>query len=196
VDTIARKSYSDHQRTFDAAQVNGLHQYWKSEFVPGLSCGLLDTFRKQAAEVASPMCQLWLAQLGGAVADMGDEATPFGNRDAKYICMVASASPLDAPDGARRRQWARSAWEAIRLYSTGGNYINMQTTDEDDRRLRQAYGTNTARLAHAKALYDPGNLFRVNRNIRPATSPGLRAHRDSRGSAAGKQRADDSPSAR
>jgi Berberine and berberine like len=123
------------------------------------------------------MCQMWLVQLGGSVADLGDEATAFGNRDAEYICMVASASPRDAPDRARRYQWARSAWEeAIRPFSTGGNYINMQTTDDDERRLRQAYGTNIDRLAHAKAIYDPGNLFRVNRNIRPGTSRPHIAH--------------------
>jgi FAD/FMN-containing dehydrogenase len=181
VDTIARKPYSDHQRTFDAGQANGQHQCWKSEFLPGLSEGFLDTFRKQAAEAAWPMCQMWLVQLGGAVADLGEEATAFGNRDAEYICMVASASPPDAPDRARRHQWARSAWEeAIRPFSTGGNYINMQTTDEDDRRLRQAYGPNIDRLARAKAIYDPGNLFRVNRNIRPATSAGITSHMDSR----------------
>jgi hypothetical protein len=45
-------SYSDHQRTFDAGQANGLHQCWKSEFLPGLSEGFLDTFRNQAVEVA------------------------------------------------------------------------------------------------------------------------------------------------
>lgn len=168
VDTIARKPYSDHQRTFDASQVNGLHQYWKSEFLPGLSSGLLDTIGKQAIELASPQCQLWLVHLGGAVADVGDEATPFGHRDAEYIGMVDCASAPDEPDGPRRREWARSAWEAIHPFSTGGNYVNMQTTDDDDRRLRQAYGTNIDRLARVKSIYDPDNLFRVNRNISPA----------------------------
>jgi FAD/FMN-containing dehydrogenase len=168
VDTVARKPYADHQRTFDAGQVNGLHQCWKSEFLPGLADGFLDTFRKQAAEVAWPMCQLWLVQLGGAVGDVGDEATAFGNRDAEYICMVASGSPPDAPDRARRHEWARSAWEAIHPFSTGGNYVNMQTTGDDERRLGQAYGTNMDRLTHVKTIYDPDNLFRVNRNIRPA----------------------------
>jgi FAD/FMN-containing dehydrogenase len=168
VDTIARRPYADLQRTFDGGQADGLHQYWKSEFLPSLQGGLLDTFRKQAAEITAPMCQLWLVQLGGAVADVGNEATPFGNRDAEYICMISSASPPDAPDGPRRREWARTAWEAIHHYSSGGNYINMQTIDDGDRRVQQAYGANLDRLAHVKSVYDPDNLFRVNRNIRPA----------------------------
>ncbi|TCO45551.1 FAD/FMN-containing dehydrogenase [Kribbella antiqua] len=168
VDTITRKPYVEQQRTFDAGQPDGLHQYWKSEFLPGLPDGLFDMFRKHAAEITAPMCQLWLAQLGGAAADLGNESTPFGNRDAEYICLIASGSPPDAPDGPRRREWARTAWEAIKPYSTGGNYINVQTTDDDDLRIRQAYGANLDRLARVKSAYDPDNLFRVNRNIRPA----------------------------
>jgi hypothetical protein len=68
---------------------------------------------------------------------------------------------------------ARSAWEAIRGHSAGGSYVNLQTADENDRRVHEAYGQNLDRLATVKATYDPHNLFRVNRNIRP-TKPDLR----------------------
>lgn len=169
-DTIIRRPYVELQTMFDAGQPNGLHQYWKSEFIAGLSDGFLDTVRDQAAAIPAPMCQLWLVQLGGAVADHPYEATPFANRDAEHICMVASASPAQAIDGAERRAWARSAWEEIRQHSAGGSYVNLQTADEDDRRVREAYGKNYDRLARVKATYDPHNLFRVNRNIRP-TNP-------------------------
>ena len=37
-------------------------------------------------------------------------------------------------------------------------------------RTDAAYGANLQRLAAVKSKYDPHNLFRVNRNIRPARS--------------------------
>ena len=64
----------------------------------------------------------------------------------------------------------RNAWGRLRPFSTGATYINFQTADEDDARTDAAYGANLQRLAAVKSKYDPQNLFRVNRNIRPARS--------------------------
>jgi hypothetical protein len=33
--------------------------------------------------------------------------------------------------------------------------------------VRATYGRNLQRLVEIKKTYDPGNMFRVNRNIRP-----------------------------
>jgi FAD/FMN-containing dehydrogenase len=39
--------------------------------------------------------------------------------------------------------------------------------DEGEARLKATYGGNYKRLGKLKKKYDPGNLFRVNQNIRP-----------------------------
>ncbi len=62
----------------------------------------------------------------------------------------------------------RSAWERIRPFSTGGNYVNFQVADDDAERTADAYRGTYERLQRVKAEYDPDNLFRVNRNISPA----------------------------
>jgi hypothetical protein len=64
--------------------------------------------------------------------------------------------------------WARAGWERIRPFSTSGNYVNFQQAEDDAARTAAAYGSNYQRLQRAKADYDPGNLFRVNRNVPPA----------------------------
>jgi len=68
--------------------------------------------------------------------------------------------------------WVRDGWTRIRPFSTGGNYINLQTADEGDDRILATYGANFDRIAQIKQHYDPDNVFRSNRNIRP----GVHAH--------------------
>ena len=48
-------------------------------------------------------------------------------------------------------------------------YVNAldDAVEEDDLRVRQAYGENYQRLKGLKTQYDPTNLFRQNSNIRP-----------------------------
>lgn len=170
VDLLGPMRYVDVQSMLDASQPDGMHNYWKSEFLPELADGVLRGFVEHGGRITSPMSQAILFQLGGAVAEREPSATSFGNRDAAHVFFAAGCWAPSAPDAGAHVAWARSAWEAMRPYSTGGNYINVQTADEDDSRTREAYRDSHQRLAEVKASYDPHNLFRVNRNISPATA--------------------------
>jgi FAD/FMN-containing dehydrogenase len=78
-----------------------------------------------------------------------------------------------APDAgllAADRGWVRDIWEALRPHAigSGDGYINGITDFSDDR-LRHSYSpAKYQRLARIKAEYDPGNLFHLNANIKPA----------------------------
>ena len=71
------------------------------------------------------------------------------------------------PNADAFRQWIRDGWARVRPFSTGRTYINFQTADEGEERMRATYGANFDRLVEVKRKYDPDNLFRANRNIRP-----------------------------
>ncbi|HEX2158175.1 MAG TPA: hypothetical protein VHS79_14545 [Actinomycetes bacterium] len=56
----------------------------------------------------------------------------------------------------------------LRPFSTGANYVDFQTADEGDDRVRATYGANYVRPAgRGQAPLRPGQLFQGNRNIRP-----------------------------
>ncbi len=169
-DTITQKSYLEQQAMLTRMQVfpKGMHHYWKSEFLPGLPSAMLDACRQQAAAITSPLSLAMLYHLGGALGDQHPGATAFAHRDAAFSFIAAGCWPPGSPDPETHRAWVLSAWDAIRPYSTGGNYINLQTADEDQARVAAAYGGNFERLTQVKATYDPGNLFQVNRGIPPA----------------------------
>jgi len=167
-DLVVERPYLEQQRILDATQPTGMHYYWKSEYFSRLSPELRAVVRTRAAAQTSPMSQLAFFHLGGALAERKPDDGAVGNRDAEYVFNVGGSWRPDDPAGETHRAWVRDTWEAIRPFSTGGVYVNFQSADEGEDRLRAAYGKNLERLERVKKQYDPDNLLRVNRNIRPA----------------------------
>ncbi len=165
-DLIQVKEYVAQQSMLDATQPKGMNYYWKSEFLPGLDPEVLAGYRAQFDGLEAPANQIVLFHLGGALNERPEDDGAVGNRDAVFACVVQSMWPDGGPADANVA-WVRSAWEVMRRHSTGGNYVNFQTADESDDRTAESYRGNHARLAEVKAKYDPYNLFRINRNIRP-----------------------------
>ncbi len=169
-DLIQVKEYVAQQSMLDATQPKGMHYYWKSEFLPSLSDDVLDTYKNQFVDNTSPANQIVLFHLAGALNDHPEDDGAIGNREAAYACVIQAMWPEDSPTGYAYREWVRSAWEALKPYSTGGNYVNFQTEEEAEERTLESYRANYQRLETVKAKYDPSNLFRVNRNIQPRSA--------------------------
>lgn len=165
-DLVAVKDYVAQQTLLDATQPKGNHYYWKSEFLPGLSDELIETYHAQFVDLKAPANQLLLFHLGGALNERPEDDGAVGNRDAAFACVAQSMWTPDSAAGETNRAWVRNAWSAVKRFSTGGNYVNFQTDDEPESRTAESYRGNLARLQEVKAKYDPTNLFRVNRNIR------------------------------
>jgi FAD/FMN-containing dehydrogenase len=164
MDVITEKPYTAQQSMLDAMEPKALHRYWKTEFLPGLSGDFLDAFGEGALRVTSPLSQSVIFHLGGALNERADDDGAVGNRDAQYISGFAGTWLPGSPADPHVR-WVRDAWETIRPFSTGGNYVNFQLAEDDAARTADAYGRNYERLRRVKAEYDPENLFRMNRNI-------------------------------
>jgi hypothetical protein len=166
-DVIQRRSYVSQQSLLDATQPKGRRYYWKSEFVPRLSPGLLDFAIGASQRIVSPHSAVFMFQLGGAIAQHGSDHSAVGNRDAGFVINLTGSWEKPSEDDVNV-EWARAGWRELKKFSTGGTYVNFLTEEEGGDRVRAAYGANLSRLAQLKAKWDPQNLFRVNKNIAPA----------------------------
>ena len=168
-DIIQIKEYAAQQAMLDATQPKGMNYYWKSEFVSELGDEVLATYRAQVEGLEAPANQIVLFHIEGALDEHAEDDGAVGNRDASYACVIQAMNPVadvDASEG--NRDWVRAAWQAMKPFSTGGNYINFQTEDEGEERAGEAYRGNMDRLRRVKSEYDPENVFSVNRNIKPS----------------------------
>ncbi len=169
VDLLCEQPYTQVQSYLDDGEPKGLHYYWKTEYFAELSDGLLATLRALAAECPIPQGQIGTLHLGGALNEHDGNDGAVGNRDARYAFGVIGIWAPDEPDADTFPQWVREAGQRIRPFATGGSYVNFQTEDEAQDRIRAAYGDNFDRIVGVKRKYDPTNLFRMNRNIRAGT---------------------------
>ncbi len=167
VDLIGETTYAAQQSLLNATQPKGLNYYWKTGYFTEIPDEMLDAFLGGALKATSPMSQTIVFHLGEGLRQRADDDGAVGNRDARYVAGAAAAWKDGPPDG--HVAWARDSWKALQPYATDGVYVNFLTEEEGTDRIRAAYGGNYDRLAQVKAKYDPGNLFRSNKNVRPAT---------------------------
>ena len=158
--------YAGFQTAFDALLTAGGRNYWKSNNFRTLGDAALDVVIEAAAQSPGPECEIFVAQLGGAMARVAPDATAFVGRDAHYI-MNVHGRWSDPRDDDKVRSWARRSFAAVAPHATGSGYVNFLTEDEGER-VAASYGANHARLQALKTRYDPGNVFRMNLNIAPA----------------------------
>lgn len=165
VDRLAVMPYTVLQSMMDISAPFGSLNYWKADFIAELSDQAIDLLIEQANAMRSPLSQIHIHQLGGAMGRVAPEATAFQRRDAGFVYNLLGLW-RDPTENEVHTNWAKSAFEALRPVSLGSAYVNF-LGDDGQERVRDAYGANYARLAELKARYDPANLFRLNQNIKP-----------------------------
>jgi FAD/FMN-containing dehydrogenase len=164
-DVIGLHPFAGWQQAFDPLLAPSARNYWKSHDFRELSDDLFAKLVDFAGRLPTAECEIFIANLGGAMARVAADATAFAGRDAEFVMNVHTRWQ-EAGDDARCIGWAREFYDATRPYASGTAYVNF-LSEEDGERLPTTYGGNFARLAQVKAKYDPGNLFRVNQNIKP-----------------------------
>ncbi|WP_226041612.1 FAD-binding oxidoreductase [Natrinema sp. DC36] len=166
VDLVQPQPYTALQQMLDEPQAPGYRNYWKSQLVDPLPDDAIDTVVERAGTLPSPMSQLVLEHLGGAISRVEPDATAYRNRNAAFSFNVFSRWEDPAEDETHV-SWAREFHAAMGPFATDGVAVNF-LSQEGDERVRAAYGDNYDRLVDVKDAYDPENRFRMNQNITPS----------------------------
>jgi len=166
IDAIGPIPYLTLQTMFDAGSGPGHRNYWKSNFMKELSDGAIDAIVERSGSLAGEGTLVLVEHLGGAVGRVGPHATAFSNRDAQYNVSIL-AGWNNAADDEKNIAWTREFADALKVFATGGGYVNYMAADEGAARVQAAYKANYDRLVAIKQKYDPTNFFSGNQNIAP-----------------------------
>jgi FAD/FMN-containing dehydrogenase len=165
-DLIRPMSYEALQRDVDSDWRPGAHNYFKSGYLERMDDAAIETVLRWHARVESPLSEIHLHHMGGAVGRVAEGETAFAHRSAPYLLNVL-ARWTDPARSQANIDWARNTYASMTPFGTGGVYVNF-LGQEGGERVRAAYGGDTyERLVKQKNTYDPSNLIRINQNVPP-----------------------------
>jgi hypothetical protein len=161
-------SWLEAQTFYDEDYPDGMLYYWKSAYLDTLSDEAIDVLVADGVDRPSPLSNLDVWYLGGAMEEIAPDDTAFWYRNVEAMIGVEAnwQSPVQSDANIR---WARDLVADLQPYASDGSYANFGGFEGDvDNPARKIYGGNYDRLLEIKRTYDPENLFRLNHNIDPA----------------------------
>ncbi|HSP75824.1 MAG TPA: FAD-binding oxidoreductase [Cryobacterium sp.] len=158
------------QSAADELFPKGVRGYWKNTSFDRLDDDVIEIIARRAAEQTWRGTGFDIHHLGGAVARVDEDATPFPNRAARFWLNIYGFWP-DAADDAARITFVRAFAAEMEAFASGGQYVNFLGAEPDLDPATAALAVFGAakleRLSRLKRTWDPDNVFRLNHNIPP-----------------------------
>ncbi|MFI1337501.1 FAD-binding oxidoreductase [Streptomyces sp. NPDC020845] len=172
--TVRRTTWLQTNSMLDATAPYGLRTGARGGYLASLTTSAIETLVERVTASPNPpgtitAVNIW--SLGGAISeDVDEDATAFSRADATWLWETATVWTEPEQDGPFDA-WADATALAMRPHTLPNAYINL-TEDQGEAWLRGVYGSEAKyrRLAEIKAVWDPRNLLRHNKNIAPAPS--------------------------
>jgi hypothetical protein len=165
--TIGPVDYVALQRSWDNSDPRHGGDYLKSGFVADIDDAQIDAIVDGFEADPERATTFFYQQSGGAINRVAEDATAFANRNAINSPAIIVAWNSGA-DPEPHIGYIRSYWSTIEKF-TDGFYTNVGDY-ETQARVNKNYRGNYQRLVEIKDRFDPGNLFRLNANVRPSAA--------------------------
>ncbi|MFQ4143437.1 FAD-binding oxidoreductase [Chlorogloeopsis sp. ULAP02] len=158
VDQMQPVSYHELIHSSDAFTPKGRHYYLQTQSLKRLQTETIEALIEQGLPLPSPFSAINIHHFHGAASRVGVSETAFALRqDHLMVELIAAWEPQD--DEQRYIQWAQNLSQALAPYAFKGGYINLLDEQEQER-VRLAFGSNYERLLDLKQKYDPDDVFR------------------------------------
>jgi FAD/FMN-containing dehydrogenase len=156
-DMVAPRPYAQWQQMLDPSAPAGRWQYWKSSNFKVVGDATIERLVAAALARPSPLTELHLQHLGGAVARQPAADTAFAHRDTQFfVNLIGTAADVRELNAVRT--WVRALHEELSEQAQPGRMPNF--SDGDDQAAIERFGPDNARRLQAlHERYDPQGLF-------------------------------------
>ena len=154
LEDVGQHALADTVHALDNVFPRGGNYRLGARILPGLSDAAIDAFL-QAAEAMPATCALITHHGHGAATRVPVTETAYPYRDEHLVVEMIGSWAGGA--GAAESAWVRDTEGRLDAHALPGGWANLMA--RGDRRARDAYGINTARLLAVKSHYDPDRVF-------------------------------------
>jgi len=166
MDAMGPIPYCTQNGLLDASLPKGALNYWKSQFLTGLTDEAIAVLVERFESCGSPMSQMVIEHFHGAASRVPISATACAMRVNGFNVAIISQW-MDPSQNDSNIAWCRGTFDGLKPYLAATRYVNYLDRDEVGDPASAAYGPNYGRLRELKTKYDPENFFHANVNIRP-----------------------------
>jgi Berberine and berberine like len=168
-DFVTLMPFTALQQLFDEANSWGQAYCQRSVYVEEITDSMIDIVTEQVPRKTSALSVTLWYKLDQSYTEVGEDDTAFGGgRTPRYAVFVVAAAPTSDILHADRT-WVEEFADALRPVPLGDTtYVNAMSEYDEDRVVASYGKAKYARLARIKGVYDPGNAFHRNINIKPA----------------------------